>query len=192
MVLLKDDEDFSTSPIKSFDEIDENWRDYPGLVIFGTHMPMSVEKKLMAIKEAREKNIPFLGICFGMQLAIIEYAHNVLGFTDANSTELSPETIHPVVVKMPNIRVGIKKVSWEGKDFLCSHWHNYKMNVDYIQYYRQGWDFSLTDGVVEVMRLRKHPFFLGIQGHPEYDSSKEQPHFLLSQFLNTCKAYAKS
>lgn len=187
MQIIKTDNDFYTSVEKAFDEIDLKWRDYDGLLVLGSHMPTQVSEKITAIMDARENNRPFLGICFGMQLAAIEYARSVLKIKDATSEEIDKESEHQVINKLPRLRVGIDKVaSWWGTTDE-SHWHNFAFNASYHAEFRKDWDISYTDGIAEVMRLRAHPFFVGVQFHPEYQSSKEKPHTLLLDFLNVCK-----
>lgn len=178
--------DFSTSVTKALDEIDPNWRDYTGLIVCGTHSPegWDIKNTIETIQEAREYDVPFLGICFGLQLAVIEYAQNVWGF-NANSTELEPDTPHPVVVKLPQLRVGMKEVN--GK--MESHWHNYAVNSErYV--WREEWNVVESDGVIEIMELKGSRHHKGIQYHCEYESSKEKPHKDLVNFLQICKKYS--
>lgn len=186
MRFLKSENDFSTSVEKALDEIDENWRDKEGLIIAGSHSPSLIDEKLEAIKEARENGIPFLGICFGMELAAIEYARNVLGLKDANSPEIDLKTPHQVISKLIKLRVGIRPVKWQGFTWNMSHWHNYAFNNAFRDSFTD-WNLSFTDGVLEVGQLKNHPHFVIVQGHPEYDSSKENPHPLLTSFLQSCK-----
>src|SRR3990167_2716060 len=91
--------DFSTSVIRALSEIDKDWESYDGLVVCGTHSPHDVEMMIDKIRQARESGRPFLGICFGHQLAAIEYARNVLGIKDATSEEFGQGTF--VVKKLP-------------------------------------------------------------------------------------------
>ena len=126
MLFLRTEKDFSVSVEKALDEIDKDWRDYEGLIISGTHSPDIIDEKLEALKEAREKGTPALGICFGMQLMVIEYARS-MGL-NANTTEIE-ETEHPVIHKLPKLRVGIFKVDWPTfGSRMESHWHNYAFN----------------------------------------------------------------
>lgn len=114
--------DFSTSVMKALYEIDPKWRNYPGLVVCGTHSPKDVEDMIQKIANARKFKIPFLGICFGHQLAAIEYARNVLGIKDATSEEFGKGTF--VVVKRPE---GIKIGLHDGE----SYWNNYEVVIDW-------------------------------------------------------------
>lgn len=186
MIILKTESDFYTSVLKALKEIDPRFEDYIGLIITGSHSPAHVEDNLRKIEWARKNNIPTLGICMGMQLMAIEYARSI-GMVEANSMEIDPETSTPIIKKMPTLRVGIKEVIWGGGRRMESHWHNYCFNRDYIDPFLSDWIISFTEDVVEVMELRRHPFFVGIQFHPEYQSSKSNPHPLLKQFIKACK-----
>lgn len=187
MQYLKTDKDFHTSVERALDEIDPGWRAYEGLLVSGSHSPEEVEGKIGAIRFARENRMPFLGICFGMQLMLIEFARNVLGLKKANSEEVDLKTPHPIFIKMPALRVGIKPVEWEGKVTDESHWHNYKFNPKYYLNFIKHWDISMTQGILEVAKLKDYTFFMGVQFHPEYNSSLNRPHSLLIQFLKRCK-----
>lgn len=152
--------DFSTSVRKALEEIDPNYESYDGLVICGTHAPHDVDKMLDSIEIARVHEIPLLGICFGHQLAAIEYARNVLGITDATSEEFGKGTF--VVVALPELKVGL---GVDGE----SYWHRYVVHP----------------GLLEEWEKPKH--FLTCQYHPEYQSSKDRPHPLLVKFLELCR-----
>ncbi len=153
--------DFNTTVKKALSEIDEDFMDYKGLIVCGTHSPHDVDLMLHAIKEARETGIPFLGICFGHQLAAIEYARNVMGIKDATSEELGKGTW--VVVKRPYLNVGLK----DGE----SWWNHFEV----IPEIEEKW--------------MKPSNFITCQYHPEYQSSKEKPHPLLVKFIELCKKH---
>jgi CTP synthase len=174
--------DFQTSVRKALGEIDPNWESYPGLIICGTHSPSNVEEVLYQIQEAREIGIPFLGICMGLELMIIEYARNVLKIKDATSEEIGAGA--PLVIKMPELRVGQFKVG----DRLESHWHNYKFNPIFTFEFREDWKLVFEQEVLEVAQYKHHPFYVGVQFHPEYGSSIDSPHPLLTEFLQVCKS----
>lgn len=172
--------DFSTSVQKALSEIDPKWRDYEGLIVCGTHTPVNTESLIGELEDAREKGIPTLGICFGMQLMAVEYARHVLGFLDATSEEITDKGTH-VVEKLPDLRVGMKPVKGVNE----SHWHHYGVLKDWAEKLS---DFDIVyDDCVEEMALRGHPFYVGTQYHPEYGSSIDKPHPLLVEFIQTCK-----
>lgn len=111
--------DFDTSVKKALEEIDPNYLKYKGLIICGSHTPHNIEEMISLIKQAREEGIPFLGICFGHQLAAIEYARNVLGIKDATSEEFGKGTF--VVKKLPELKVGLHNGE--------SYWNNYEVDL---------------------------------------------------------------
>ena len=178
--------DFTTSVERSLTEIDSNWKTYSGLIVCGTHNPKNVETTIAAIKNARENNIPFLGICMGFQLMLVEWMRH-LGFSEANSAEISSNAVPKVIVPLPEIRVGIRPVYWKGKEYQESHWHNFAFARKHKEYFEKDWELSFTDGVLEIAKLKQHSFFLGTQFHPEYQSTKDKPHHILKWFIEKCK-----
>lgn len=189
MEIIKSEGDFVTSVEKAFDEIDIQWRSLDGVLAVGTHTPEAIEQKLEAIAEARQRGKPFLGICFGMQLAAIEYMRNKKDRKGANTEELSGDD-EDVITKLPRLRVGMYTVnSWwatQGE----SHWHQYALNPKFFNDFAGDWDLAFAHedpSIVEIMRYQSHPFFVGVQFHPEYQSSKEKPHPLLVEFLKACR-----
>ena len=166
-----------------------------------------VEGKIESIRVAREKNIPFLGICLGMQMAVIEFARNVLGLNKANSTEMDIDCKYPVISMMESqknikekggtMRLG----SWEcilednslaNKIYSVNkiherHRHRYELNFEYMsQFSKKGMIFSGKNpdtGLVEIIELSNHPWFFGVQFHPEYQSTVEQPHPVFVSFV---------
>ena len=177
--------DFKTSLTKSLDEIDPAWKTYDGLIVAGTHTPKNVDELLEKIKEVRELNKPFLGICFGFQLMLIEYARNVLK-VGADTTEINPETPWPVFTKLDDTRVGAFPVKVNGETRLESHWHNYAFNQQYISWFKDKFILVWSDGILEMATLRKNKYHLGTQFHPEYESSIKNPHPILKEFLRIC------
>jgi CTP synthase (UTP-ammonia lyase) len=113
--------DFTSSVQRAFDEIDPNWRTYDGLIICGTHTPSGTEVLIGKIKEARDTKRPFLGICFGHQLAAIEYARTVKGIANATSEEFGQGTF--VVKKRDTLKVGLH----DGE----SYWNNYEVAIEW-------------------------------------------------------------
>lgn len=166
-----------------------------------------IEGKIETVRYAREKNIPFFGICLGMQMAVIEYSRNVLGFADANSTEMNESTAHPVISIMEEqknitdkggtMRLGAWKCHLKentlahkiyGKsDILERHRHRYEFNGEYLEALEnaglKATGINPDTGLVEVVELENHPFFIGVQYHPEYKSTVANPHPLFVNFV---------
>lgn len=166
-----------------------------------------IEGKIRAIQYARENNIPFLGICLGMQCAVIEFARNVLGFKGAHSTEMSPRTTHPVI----DIMEAQKKLSCKGgtmrlgaypcniaektktfdvyktKSISERHRHRYEFNNKYLDnFIKAGMipsGMNPKDNLVEIMEITNHPWFIGVQFHPEFKSTVASPHPLFIAFV---------
>lgn len=163
--------------------------------------------KLEAIRFARENKVPFLGICLGMQAAVIEFARNVLGFEDASSTEMDPETTHPVIDLMESqkdviqkggtMRLGacdckVKEGSIAHEVYrrpMISerHRHRYEFNNTYLQDFENNGMIATgknpdTD-LVEIVEIPDHPWFIGVQFHPEYKSTVANPHPLFVKFV---------
>ncbi|MEL6651836.1 MAG: CTP synthase, partial [Bacteroidota bacterium] len=167
-----------------------------------------LEGKLTAVRYARENNVPFFGICLGMQVAMIEFARNVLKIPLANSTEFNPKTPDPVIDMMEEqkkithmggtMRLGgfecvVKRNSLVHKAYQKTrvverHRHRYEFNNEYRKRFeRHG--ISMTGvnpetDLVEVIEYKKHPYFLATQFHPEYQSTVENPHPLFLAFIN--------
>ena len=174
-----------------------------------------IEGKIAAIKYAREKNIPFLGICLGMQCAVIEFARHVLGLKDAHSREMNPATNSPVIDLLEaqknishmggTMRLGAYPCHIEegtlayriyGKhDINERHRHRYEFNNEYTkQFINAGLVISGTNpaaGLAEIVELPTHPFFIGVQFHPEYKSTVENPHPLFVSFVKAALEKAK-
>ncbi|RZJ62339.1 MAG: CTP synthase, partial [Flavobacterium sp.] len=166
-----------------------------------------IEGKIETVRFARENNIPFLGICLGMQMAVIEYSRNILGLAEANSTEMDEGTPHPVINIMEEQKVitdkgGTMRLgAWEcelgagtlahsiyGQDSIMErHRHRYEYNNEYLgQLEEAGLKASGINpetGLVEVIELENHPFFIGVQYHPEYKSTVANPHPLFVNFV---------
>lgn len=187
MEFVQGKNDFHVSTERALEEIDAGWRDLPGVIVFGTHSFEDVPAKLELIRRAREEGIPFFGECGGLQLAVIEYARNVLGLEGADTTEIDPFAKDPVVTRLPSLRVGIFRV----RDRMESFWHRFAVSDDYLLRLHKDWEITAdASNVVAEMRLRGHPFFAGTQYHPSYNSSKENPHPILTQFLHACRTTA--
>lgn len=188
MVITHSKTDFTTSIEKALAEINPDYEMLDGTVATGSHAPKDIHKKLELIREARENNKPFLGICMGMQLAMIEFARNYLHLETANTTEIDEKTPWPIFTKLPSLRVGIRPVSYEGNTAYESHWHNYAFNPQYITFFKKHWKMIWSDDVLEIVVLKDHPFFWGVQFHPEYQSMPDKPHPLLTKFIDACIA----
>jgi CTP synthase len=175
-----------------------------------------LEGKIETVKFARENNLPFFGICLGMQVAVIEFARNVLGLKGANSTEMDPNTPHPVIGLMEDqknvelmggtmrlgsypceLRKGSKAAQAYGKSKIKErHRHRYEFNNKYLsQMEKMG---MIPSGInpetqlVEIIELKNHPWFLGTQFHPEYKSTVLNPHPLFVKFVTATIANKKT
>jgi CTP synthase len=172
-----------------------------------------IEGKIAAMKFIRENNIPFFGICLGMQMAVIEFARNVLGIPDAHSSEMDPDTSNAVI----NMMEDQKKITMKGGtmrlgSYPCDikegslaariygrlhiterHRHRYEFNNQYLeQFEKAGMVASGRNpqtGLVEIMELPSHPYFIGVQFHPELKSTVETPHPLFVNFVRAAKLY---
>ena len=166
-----------------------------------------IEGKISAIKYVRENNIPFFGICLGMQCAMIEFGRNVLGWKDAHSTEMNPDTKHPVIHMMEDqksvtrkggtmrlgdyscaLTKGSKVATIYGKSKIGErHRHRFEFNSKFLSAYEDAG--MIAAGVnpdlnlVEIIELKNHPWFIGVQFHPEYKSTVENPHPLFVKFV---------
>ncbi len=188
-------------------------QDVDGVLVPGGFGDRGIEGKIQAIQYARTKQIPYLGICLGMQLAVVEYARHVLHWTDANSSEFNPQTPYPVIDLLPEqkeldkmggtMRLGryqcqLKIDSLAYKAYGCDdiyerHRHRYELNNNYRkQLIDGGMKFTgiFPDReLVEVVELPDHPWFLGTQFHPEFKSRPNRPHPLFLDFIQAAIAY---
>ncbi len=187
--------------------------DVDGILVPGGFGDRGIEGKISAIRYARENNIPFLGLCLGMQMAIVEFARHVIGYEDAHSVELNPNTTHPMIHLMPDqdgiediggtLRLGSypcilekdsKAFALYGEETIHErHRHRYEVNNDYRDILRQsGMTLSgiSPDGrIVEMIELKDHPFFLATQAHPELKSRPNRPHPLFRGFVAAALEY---
>ncbi|OZM56755.1 CTP synthetase [Lottiidibacillus patelloidae] len=181
--------------------------DCDGILVPGGFGDRGVEGKIAATKFARENNIPFLGICLGMQLASVEFARHVLNFKDAHSAELNPETNYPIIDLLPEqkdiedlggtLRLGLYacKLNKDTKAYEAyndevvyeRHRHRYEFNNEYRKVMEEaGFIFSGTspDGrLVEIIELKDHPWFVACQFHPEFKSRPTRPQPLFREFV---------
>ena len=191
----------------------EKLRDLDGILVAPGFGERGIEGKIETVRYAREKNIPFFGICLGMQMAVIEYSRNVLGHKDANSTEMNSGTAHPVINLMEEqktitdkggtMRLGawkcdIKENSLASKIYGKAqieerHRHRYEFNGEYLEALEKAG--LIASGVnpdtklVEIIEIEKHPFFIGVQYHPEYKSTVANPHPLFVSFVEATVDY---
>jgi len=191
-------------------EIEAVLRHVNGIVVPGGFGPRGVEGKMLAARYARERGIPYLGLCYGLHMAVIEFARNVLGLCRANSTEIDPETPHPVIDLMPDQRgvemggtmrlgrypcqlvPGTKAALAYGELLVYErHRHRWEVNNAYREAF-EGPGFVVSgqspDGrYVEIMELHDHPWFVGVQFHPEFKSRPNRPHPLFVAFIGVAK-----
>jgi CTP synthase len=188
-------------------------RKYDGIVVPGGFGKTGTEGIIETIKFCRENNIPFLGLCYGMQMAVIEFARNVCGLNSANTTENEPNTPYPVIDFMPEqkelirlkqygatmrlgaypaiLKEGTKVRELYGKEFVSErHRHRYEVNPEYIETLeKHGLIFSGTSPdktLMEFLELPTHKFFIATQAHPEFHSRFENPSPLFVGFIKAC------
>lgn len=186
-------------------------KNYDGIIVPGGFGKRGIEGKILAIKYARENKIPFFGLCYGMQLATIEFARNVLKLKGANTTEIDPKTKYPVIHIMPDqaekmakkqygntMRLGaypcvLDKKSASYKAYGTAkiserHRHRYEFNNDYRDSLTKNGlvlaGLSPDKKLVEIIEVANHPFFVGTQFHPELKSRPLNPHPLFNAFVN--------
>lgn len=188
-------------------DIEELFKGVKGILVPGGFGNRGIEGKIKAIRFARENKIPYLGICLGMQCAVIEFARNVCGMEGAHSTEFDPDTKYPVIDLLPEqkgiedmggtMRLGISKVklvpdslvyrTYSLEEILERHRHRYEVNNDFRRILEEhGLVFSGTspdNRLVEVTELPDHPWFVASQYHPEFKSRPNRPHPLFKQFV---------
>ena len=192
---------------------DELLSDVSGILVPGGFGDRGTEGKIEAIRYAREHNIPFLGLCLGMQLSIVEFARNVIGYDDAHSVELNPNTTHPVIHLMPDqegiddiggtLRLGSypcvldktsKAYELYGEELIHErHRHRYEVNNDYRKVLTENGmmlsGISPDGRIVEMIELKNHPWFIATQAHPELKSRPNRPHPLFRGFITAALEY---
>jgi CTP synthase len=197
------------------DNVAEKLSKLDGLLVAPGFGNRGVEGKIIAVKYARENSLPFFGICLGMQMAVIEYARNVLGWKDANSTEMVKETTHPVIDLMDEqkditnkggtMRLGaypctIKEGTLAHEIYGTTeiserHRHRWEFNNKYIGDFEKAGMLpsgkNPASGLVEIVELPNHPFFIGVQYHPELKSTVENPQPIFVHFVKAAKAFAE-
>ena len=192
--------------------LDEVFSDVQGILVPGGFGNRGVEGKMLAAQYAREHGVPYLGICLGMQIAVIEFARHVAGMDDANSTEFDPETPYPVIDIMPDQRGKVQtggtmrlghydcrltdgtraRALYGAEDIVERHRHRFEFNNEYRQRLEAaGLTVSGVNperNLVEVVELKDHPWFVGCQYHPEFKSRPNRPHPLFAGLVGAAIA----
>lgn len=197
------------------DNVSEKLTGLDGILVAPGFGHRGVEGKILVVKYARENGLPFFGICLGMQMAVIEFARNILGLKNAHSTEMDPDTQEPVIdlmeeqkkitAKGGTMRLGaypcdIKDGSLASKIYGRTtvserHRHRWEFNNKYLEQFENAGMIASgknpgTD-LVEIIELSNHPFFIGVQYHPELKSTVENPQPIFVHFVKAAKAYAE-
>ena len=180
-----------------------------GIIVAPGFGERGIEGKIKAIKYSRENHVPFLGICLGMQMAVIEYARNVLKLEDVNSTEMKEDCKNPIISLMENQKSIVNKGgtmrlgAWDcqllknsktekiyNKKVISErHRHRYELNNKYLDQLNKGdlipSGINPETNLVEIIEHKEHPWFIGVQFHPEYSSTVLEPHPLFKSFINS-------
>ena len=187
---------------------------YDGIIVPGGFGKRGIEGKIKAIEYCRKKKIPFLGLCLGMQLAVVEFGRNVCGLKKANSAEFSKNTPYPIIDVMPEQKALLKEKKYGGTmrlgEYKCEfkkgtlswraygkkkyiyerHRHRYELNNEYRDLLeKRGMVMAGVNpesDLVEIVELKNHPFFVGTQFHPEFKSGPLEPHPLFREFIAAC------
>jgi CTP synthase len=185
----------------------EKFKNLSGILVAPGFGQRGIEGKISAIKYARENKIPFFGVCLGMQCAVIEFARNVLGLKDANSTEMDATTTNPVIdllatqkkitnkggtMRLGSYPCGIQEGTqawniYKQKEIAERHRHRYEFNNEYLAAFEKAGmiasGINPEGGLVEIVEIKSHPWFVGVQFHPEYKSTVANPHPLFVSFV---------
>jgi CTP synthase len=197
------------------DNTEEKLSHLDGVLVAPGFGSRGIEGKIDAIRYVRENNVPFFGICLGMQCAVIEFGRNVIGLADANTTEIEENTKNPVINMMEaqkevtnkggtmrlgaypcDLKKGSKAFAAYGKAHISErHRHRYEFNNQYLKQYEEAGmvasGINPDSQLVEIIELKNHPFFLGGQFHPELKSTVANPHPLFIKFVAAAMEYAK-
>lgn len=189
------------------DNVDRKLGELDGILVAPGFGERGLVGKIEAVKFARENKIPFFGICLGMQIAVIEFAQNVMGLVDASSTEMNPDTNNPVIFLMEGqkgitqlggtmrlgsytceLKKGTKSSAAYGQSKINErHRHRYEFNNEYLEKFESNGMIAAgrnpESGLVEIVELADHPWFVGTQFHPEYKSTVLAPHPLFIRFV---------
>ncbi len=192
------------------DNVDRIMDGMKGIVVAPGFGSRGIDGKIAAARYAREKNMPFLGICLGMQCAVIEFARNVLNLSGANSTEFNHKTHHPVIDLMEEqksvtdkggtMRLGgykckvakgtLASKTYGKTEIIERHRHRYEFNNSYCDDFKNNGmipsGINPESDLVEIIEIPAHKWFIGVQFHPEYSSTVENPHPLFVSFIKAC------
>lgn len=195
------------------ENVTEKLKGMHGMLVAPGFGGRGIEGKITSIRYVREHNIPFLGICLGMQCAVIEFARNVLGYADANSTEMNQDTRNPVIDIMEaqknisnkggTMRLGaypcklIKGTKvydiYQQEEISERHRHRYEFNNEYLKQFEEAGVIAAgiyqKENLVEIIENKNHPWFIGTQFHPEYSSTVLSPHPLFIAFVDAARKY---
>lgn len=198
------------------ENLEEKLKNADGILVPGGFGERGVEGKINVVKFARENKIPFFGICLGMQCAVIEFARNVCGLKNANSTEFNPNTSYPVIDILPEqkkvtkkggtMRLGkylceikrgtLAEKSYRKKFIYERHRHRYELNNKFRNLLEKNGliisGIHPEKNLVEIIELKNHPWFVGVQFHPEFLSRPLRPHPLFINFIKSAKIYKNS
>ncbi|HEY0067494.1 MAG TPA: CTP synthase [Flavisolibacter sp.] len=201
------------SELITTENVGEKLGSLDGLLVAPGFGHRGIDGKITAVRYARESGLPFFGICLGMQMAVIEYGRNVLGITNAQSSEMQADAEEPVIDMMEEqkkitakggtmrlgtypceIKPGTLAHRIYGSNSITErHRHRYEFNNKYLEQYEAGGMIASgknpETGLVEIMEIADHPFFIGSQYHPELKSTVESPHPLFVHFVGAAKAY---
>lgn len=196
--------------------IDQELEGLDGILVAPGFGERGIEGKIEAVRYARQNGMPFLGICLGMQMAVIEYARNLLNLKGANSTEMNPDTPHPVISLMEaqkhitdmggTMRLGAWKCDleegsiaydiYQNKHIEERHRHRYEYNDNYREALEEAGlkatGVNPKTGLVEIVEISEHPWFVGVQYHPEYKSTVANPHPLFVGFIGAAHKHAQA
>jgi len=191
-------------------DIEQALKDIDGVIVPGGFGKRGVEGKIKCIKYIRENKIPYLGLCYGFQMALVEFARNVCNLKDAHTTEVNPKTKHPVITYLPeqmkieglggNMRLGGHNIDIKENTFAHKMYgkttarerfrHRYECNPEYIKTFeKHGIVFSgkaPNQPIMQILELPDHPFFIGTQAHPEFTSRPLAPNPFYREFVKAC------
>jgi CTP synthase len=196
------------------DNVENQLKSLSGILVAPGFGHRGIDGKIEAVRYAREHGLPFFGICLGMQCAVIEYARNVLGYNEANSTEMGPTKVPVIDIMEDQKGVTDKGGTMRLGAYLCQltkgtavykayshamiaerHRHRYEFNNAYIGEFEKAGlrpvGINPETNLVEVVELNNHPWFIGVQYHPEYKSTVKEPHPLFVSFIRAAVEYGK-